>query len=287
MLDWQLGKVEKSVTSSSSLPSASNGAQEINRELLGTPEKDNQQSNLNYKPLKEDNDYLIYNDGRVFSRKTNRFIAGKIDNIGYRVYSLAIWNPLTSKKGKMLYAHRLVAEYFLDNPNNKPYVHHKDENKLNNHVSNLEWISAKENSQEHLKKNPNCRKNIKAHYLLENFDGEEWKIVIENPTYSVSNYGRVINNKTNRLLKLDTNQKYVRVSFNDKKHYYVHRLVYCTFNNDYDLKDFVIDHIDFDPSNNHLDNLQKITVTENNLRRFNDHPTKGVETSVSKCDNLS
>lgn len=272
--------------SSSSLPGISNDPQEINRELLGTPEKDNQQSSLNYKPLKEDNDYLIYNDGRVFSKKTNRFITGKIDNVGYRVYSLAIWNPLTSKKGKMLYAHRLVAEYFLDNIDNKPYVHHKDENKLNNHASNLEWISAKENSQEHLKKNPNCRKDIKAHYLLENLEGEEWKIVLENPSYSVSNYGRVINNKTNRLLKLDTNQKYIRVSFNDKKHYYVHRLVYCTFNNDYDLKDFVIDHIDSNPSNNKLENLQKITVNENNLRRFNDHPTKGVETSVSKCDNL-
>ena len=286
MLDQQLGKVEKNVTNSSSLPGVSNGTQEINRELLGTPVKDNQQSSLNYKPLKEDSDYLIYNDGRLFSKKTNRFITGKIDNVGYRVYSLAIWNPLTSKKGKMLYAHRLVAAYFLANIDNKPYVHHKDENKLNNHVSNLEWISAGENSQEYLKKNPNCRKDIKAHYLLENLEGEEWKIVLENPSYSVSNYGRVINNKTNRLLKLDTNQKYIRVSFNDKKHYYVHRLVYCTFNNDYDLKDFVIDHIDSNPSNNKLENLQKITVNENNLRRFNDHPTKGVETSVSKCDNL-
>lgn len=286
MLDWQLGKVERIIMSSSSLPGISNDPQEINRELLGTPEKDNQQSSLNYKPLKEDNDYLIYNDGRIFSKKTNRFITGKIDNVGYRVYSLAIWNPLTSKKGKMLYAHRLVAEYFLDNIDNKPYVHHKDENKLNNHVSNLEWISAKENSQEHLKKNSNCRKDIKAHYLLENLEGEEWKVVLENPSYSVSNYGRVINNKTNRLLKLDTNQKYIRVSFNDKKHYYVHRLVYCTFNNDYDLRDFIIDHIDSNPSNNKLENLQKITVSENNLRRFNGHPAEGVETSVSKCDNL-
>ena len=148
--------------SSSSLPNVSNNILEISRELLETPEKGNQQPSLNYKELKEDNDYLIYEDGKLFSKKTGRFLKGKIDNVGYQTYVLAIKNPLTSKKGKTVYAHRLVAEYFLDNPNGFPYVHHKDENKLNNHIDNLEWISAKENSQEHFEKNPLCRKNIKA-----------------------------------------------------------------------------------------------------------------------------
>ena len=47
----------------------------------------------------------------------------------------------------------------------------------------------------------------------------------------------------------------------------VHRLVYCTFHNDYDLDGFVIDHIDADTTNNRLDNLQKITQRENNLKQ--------------------
>ena len=112
--------------------------------------KDNQQPSLEYKELKEDSDYLIYNDGRIFSKKTNRFLTGKIDNVGYRIYGLAITDELTvsrKKKSKMLYAHRLVAEYFIPNPNNYQYVHHKDENKLNNRVSNLEWVSPKQNMQ--------------------------------------------------------------------------------------------------------------------------------------------
>ena len=46
----------------------------------------------------------------------------------------------------MLYAHRLVAEYFIDNPNNLPVVNHKDENKLNNNVNNLEWATYSQNS---------------------------------------------------------------------------------------------------------------------------------------------
>ena len=270
---------------SSSLPGIENNTLEISRELLETPEMGNQQPSLKYFPLKEDSDYLIYENGALFSKKQNRFLKGKIDNVGYQVYCLAILNPITGKMGKMIYAHRLVAEYFIPNPNNLPYVHHLDENKLNNCKENLEWISAKDNSKEHLRKNPNCRKGIKAHYLLNNLPGEEWRIVQENPKYSVSNKGRVINNSNNRLLKLDTCQKYIRVSFNDKKHYYVHRLVYCTFNNDYNLEGYVIDHIDCNPNNNELVNLQKITVAENNLRRFNDQATAAVGASAPKCEN--
>ena len=61
----------------SSLPNVSNNILEISRELLETPEKGNQQPSLNYKELKEDNDYLIYEDGKLFSNslclKNSRF----------------------------------------------------------------------------------------------------------------------------------------------------------------------------------------------------------------------
>lgn len=48
-------------------------------------------------------------------------------------------------KKKDYLVHRLVALTFLDNPFNLPQVNHKDKNKLNNSVSNLEWISIKDN----------------------------------------------------------------------------------------------------------------------------------------------
>jgi len=47
---------------------------------------------------------------------------------------------------KQFLVHRLVADTFLDNPNNYPYINHKDENKINNHVDNLEYCTAKYNS---------------------------------------------------------------------------------------------------------------------------------------------
>ena len=235
---------------------------------------DNQQPSNNYKPLKEDNDYLIYDDGRVFSKKTDKFLTGKIDGAGYRVYALAIKDDLadTKKKSKMFYAHRLVAQYFIPNPQNKPCVNHKDENKLNDNVTNLEWVTEKQNTQKHNLLNPGSRKNIKKlKYYQKDLQGEEWRIIPFNVNYSISNKGRVRNNRTNRLLHYDEkSNSYYRIGlYNGQKsiHYYIHRLVYCVFHNDYDLQGFVIDHIDANRHNNNLENLQKITQSENNLKQ--------------------
>lgn len=82
--------------------------------------------------------YLVSNYGKVKSKRKQR--KPRLDKYGYPTVSL-------SKNGikKHYKIHRLVAIAFLPNEYNKPTVNHKDGNKENNHVSNLEWNTVKEN----------------------------------------------------------------------------------------------------------------------------------------------
>lgn len=82
--------------------------------------------------------YEVSNLGRV--RRNNQILKGQID-YGYK----CIW-LCANKKRKKYKVHRLVAQAFIPNPNNYPCVNHKDENKLNNCVENLEWCTHKYNT---------------------------------------------------------------------------------------------------------------------------------------------
>lgn len=87
-------------------------------------------------------DYEITKDGKVISLKHNKKyeIKGYIDRYGYRRVLLHV-----DGRRIKFFVHRLVAMTYIPNPNNLPQVNHKDGNKLNNNVENLEWCSAKEN----------------------------------------------------------------------------------------------------------------------------------------------
>ncbi|AXF39926.1 hypothetical protein BMBphi_gp078 [Bacillus phage vB_BthS_BMBphi] len=86
------------------------------------------------------NKYVIYEDGRVWSMATNRFLKPSRVKKGYLTVGLYLNGKETKK-----YLHRLVAEAFIPNKERKPQVNHIDGNKLNNHRSNLEWCTNAEN----------------------------------------------------------------------------------------------------------------------------------------------
>ena len=89
--------------------------------------------------------YYITEDGKCFNSKTGKYLLGQVNcRHGYFSYLLTL--PDGTKK--RCSAHRLVANaYIPNNDKRKNQINHIDGNKLNNHFTNLEWVTALENQQ--------------------------------------------------------------------------------------------------------------------------------------------
>ena len=84
--------------------------------------------------------YSVSDDGQVKNNLTGKLLNQTVDKEGYLMVTLHYG------KRKWVGVHRLVAQAFIPNENNLPCVNHKDENKMNNTVDNLEWCSVAYNN---------------------------------------------------------------------------------------------------------------------------------------------
>lgn len=85
-------------------------------------------------------DYEITPEGTVINKHTGRILKQQFNDKGYLRFGI-----MTDKGRRMVLVHRIVAQLYVPNPDNKPQVNHIDGNKSNNKYDNLEWVTNQEN----------------------------------------------------------------------------------------------------------------------------------------------
>ena len=133
--------------------------------------------------------YQVSNLGRVYSIRNNKILKPKLNKCGYLSVNLKYKGSHVTKS-----IHRLVAQTFIENPYNFPQVNHKDEDKTNNCVDNLEWCTAKYNINY-----GTCRERTAQHFRkpvlmfdLNNNFIKEFNSVAEASSYVNGNSGNII-----------------------------------------------------------------------------------------------
>lgn len=108
----------------------------------------------------------VFRVGNTGGFRPEKILSPTLSKFGY--YRLILCDGKGGRKSHVI--HRLVAEAFIPNPENKPQVNHIDEDKTNNSVSNLEWVTCKENinwgtaNQRRIATQRLCKKNMKTTY---------------------------------------------------------------------------------------------------------------------------
>lgn len=125
---------------------------------------------IEYKPIPGYTKYYISKEGIAYSTKRNKVLKPWINKKGYSELHLLEDDNVHRHT---VFVHRAVAMVFIPNPDNKPEVHHKDEDKTNNSVDNLAWVTTKENVNAGTRTARMAKTNSKPVILTSIKDGSE------------------------------------------------------------------------------------------------------------------
>lgn len=246
--------------------------------------------------LKNYDNYLIYENGKVFNIKTQKWLSGSNPEIngGYTTYGLT---DNTGKcKGKvgqkwMMMAFYGYTEEFLESW----HIHHKNHIRDDNHLDNLELKDPSSHATEtHLgKKHLYTKKRVIGKSLPKDFwetTTEEWIRVPKTNNFWCNKKGDFVNKKTNRYtLGTDINGKYLDMWLKEDKILKVrckkHILLYKIFIGEIP-QGYQIHHKDFNSHNDCIDNLQCLTKQEHQKihaeQRKNKIPNKLIKKLYNK-----
>lgn len=212
-------------------------------------------SDIIWKIIINYNNYSVSNIGTIKNNITGRILRYYVRN-GYPSITLSKEN-----KKKTFNIHTIVASHFLKKPEGQMVVNHKNENKTDNRLENLEYISYNENT----KYSATCTrtKNCKSFDLL------QFQEIPNYTNYMISKNAEIYSKKIKRLCRLTilpNGYHKIKLKGNNGayKDCYVHVLMAITYLQYIpSTNKIVINHIDGIKGNNQLDNLEITTHKEN------------------------
>lgn len=220
-------------------------------------------------PLHDFPRYEIISDGLIWDTECKECVPLWPD---YRGYAVTL-----TREGELHYVFidRLLAMYYIPNPDNKPCVGHRDGNNRNNELTNLQWVENRQPTA------PQCVTPAIGPVRIHDY-----------PNFQIWPDGRVWNTKRKKFVTVSYHNGYPRVSLSrgsrdtyEQWPAFVHRLLAMYFIPNPESKP-CIDHRDRDRCNNTLTNLRWVTHIENqqnqSLSKANKSGTQGVRFDVSQ-----
>lgn len=190
--------------------------------------------------------YLVSPCGLIKNAQTQRELRQTTLSTGYKTVGL---------RGRTVTVHRAVAMAWIPNPAKKATVNHRDRDRTNNTVWNLEWATGSEQNRDR-----GSWKRLPPLDGADSLDGEEWRAAGDR--VDVSNMGRI--RRDGKIVQYTQRaEPYITVHVDGKRHK-LHRLVAAFFVPNPALVN-VVNHVDGDTRNNTASNLEWCTQSENIL----------------------